>query len=53
VGDEITEGQPLLEIGTDKVDTEVPAPISGTLSQILVDVDETVPVGTPIAVIMH
>ena len=53
VGDQVTEGQPLLEIGTDKVDTEVPAPVSGTLSQILVDVDETVPVGTPLAVITH
>ena len=51
VGDQVTEGEPLLEIGTDKVDTDIPAPISGTLAEIRVEADQTVPVGTVIAVI--
>ena len=42
---------PLLEIGTDKVDTDIPAPASGTLAEIRVAEDETVPVGTVLAVI--
>ena len=50
-GDPVTEGEPLLEIGTDKVDTDIPAPVSGTLAEIRVAQDETVPVGTVIAVI--
>ena len=50
-GDHVTEGEPLLEIGTDKVDTDIPAPVSGTLTEIRVAQDETVPVGTVIAVI--
>jgi len=44
-------GEPLLEIGTDKVDTDIPAPVSGTLTEIKVAVDQTVPVGTVLAVI--
>lgn len=51
VGDQVAEGEPLLEIGTDKVDTEVPAPISGTLTEIRVGEGETVPVATVLAVI--
>ncbi|HUZ39740.1 MAG TPA: biotin/lipoyl-containing protein [Streptosporangiaceae bacterium] len=51
LGDQVTEGEPLLEIGTDKVDTDIPAPATGTLTQIKVAVDETVPVGTVLAVI--
>ena len=51
VGDQVAEGEPLLEIGTDKVDTDIPAPVSGTLTEIRVGQDETVPVGTVIAVI--
>jgi 2-oxoglutarate dehydrogenase E2 component (dihydrolipoamide succinyltransferase) len=51
VGDQVTEGEPLLEIGTDKVDTDIPAPVSGTVTEIRVAQDETVPVGTVIAVI--
>jgi pyruvate dehydrogenase E2 component (dihydrolipoamide acetyltransferase) len=51
VGDAVTEGEPLLEIGTDKVDTEVPAPATGTLAEIRVQEGETVPVSTVIAVI--
>src|ERR1700757_5087557 len=51
VGDPVTEGEPLLEIGTDKVDTEIPAPATGVLSEIRVQQGETVPVATVIAVI--
>ena len=51
VGDQVAEGEPLLEIGTDKVDTEVPAPVSGTLTEIRVQEGETVPVATVLAVI--
>jgi pyruvate dehydrogenase E2 component (dihydrolipoamide acetyltransferase) len=51
VGDQVAEGEPLLEIGTDKVDTDIPAPASGTLAEIRVKADQTVPVGTVIAVI--
>ena len=50
-GDLVAEGEPLLEIGTDKVDTDIPAPASGTLAESRVAQDETVPVGTVIAVI--
>jgi pyruvate dehydrogenase E2 component (dihydrolipoamide acetyltransferase) len=45
-GDQIEADEPLLEISTDKVDTEVPSPASGTLTQILVQEGETVDVGT-------
>ena len=51
VGDPVTEGEPLLEIGTDKVDTEIPAPVTGVLTEIRVQQGETVPVATVIAVI--
>jgi pyruvate dehydrogenase E2 component (dihydrolipoamide acetyltransferase) len=51
VGEQVAEGEPLLEIGTDKVDTDIPAPASGTLSEIKVAADETVAVGTVLAVI--
>src|SRR2546428_2762272 len=50
-GDQIEADEPLLEISTDKVDTEVPSPASGTLMQILVQEGETVEVGTKLAVI--
>jgi 2-oxoglutarate dehydrogenase E2 component (dihydrolipoamide succinyltransferase) len=45
-GEQIEADEPLLEISTDKVDTEVPSPASGTLTQILVQEGETVEVGT-------
>ena len=45
-GEHIEADEPLLEISTDKVDTEVPSPASGTLTQILVQEGETVDVGT-------
>ncbi len=50
-GEEIDLDETLLEIGTDKVDTEVPSPAKGTLVEILVPDGETVEVGTRIAVI--
>jgi 2-oxoglutarate dehydrogenase E2 component (dihydrolipoamide succinyltransferase) len=52
-GASVTEGEPLFEVSTDKVDTEIPAPASGTLSEILVAVDTTVPVGARLAVISN
>ncbi|MGY1668461.1 2-oxoglutarate dehydrogenase, E2 component, dihydrolipoamide succinyltransferase [Geodermatophilus sp. SYSU D00696] len=51
VGDEVTADEPLLEVSTDKVDTEIPAPVSGTLLSIAVNEDETVEVGAQLAVI--
>src|SRR3954464_15411036 len=51
VGDEITADEPLLEVSTDKVDTEIPSPASGTLLEISVGEDETVDVGAQLAVI--
>ena len=51
VGDEVEQDETLLEISTDKVDSEVPSPEAGTLLEILVEEGETVDVGTPIAVI--
>ena len=49
VGDKIERDEMILEISTDKVDTEVPAPKSGVLVEILAEEGETVEVGTPIA----
>ena len=51
VGDEIAEDEPLFEVSTDKVDSEVPSPASGYLAEILVDEGETVDVGTKLAVV--
>jgi multifunctional 2-oxoglutarate metabolism enzyme len=50
-GDAVEEGQDMVEVSTDKVDAEVPAPASGTVAEILVQADETIEVGTPLAVI--
>jgi pyruvate dehydrogenase E2 component (dihydrolipoamide acetyltransferase) len=50
-GEEIQADEPLLEISTDKVDTEVPSPASGLVTQILVQEGETVEVGTKLAII--
>jgi 2-oxoglutarate dehydrogenase E2 component (dihydrolipoamide succinyltransferase) len=50
-GEQVEADEPLLEISTDKVDTEVPSPASGTVTQILVQEGETVEVGTKLAVI--
>src|SRR3954453_2634812 len=49
VGDPVEQDEALLDVSTDKVDTEVPAPVAGTLAKILVQPDETVPVGTVLA----
>jgi 2-oxoglutarate dehydrogenase E2 component (dihydrolipoamide succinyltransferase) len=51
VGDTVTADEPLLEVSTDKVDTEIPAPASGVLLRIDVAEDETVAVGAALAVI--
>jgi 2-oxoglutarate dehydrogenase E2 component (dihydrolipoamide succinyltransferase) len=51
VGDTVEADEPLLEVSTDKVDTEIPAPAAGTLVEIKVNQDETVPVGADLAVI--
>ena len=51
VGDTIQADEPLLEVSTDKVDTEIPAPTSGVLLSIAAEEDETVPVGAPLGVI--
>ncbi len=51
VGDNVEADQPLFELSSDKIDTEVPAPTSGVLTEIKVQVDETVDVGTVVALI--
>ena len=51
IGDSVAEDEVLVEISTDKVDTEVPSPASGVVTEILVAAGETVEVGTPSAVI--
>ena len=50
-GDHVNIDEPLLEVSTDKVDTEIPSPVSGTLQKIVVQVDQTVPVGAELAII--
>ncbi|WP_068421949.1 2-oxoglutarate dehydrogenase, E2 component, dihydrolipoamide succinyltransferase [Janibacter terrae] len=51
VGDTVEVDEPLLEVSTDKVDTEIPSPVAGTIQEILVEEDETVEVGADLAVI--
>ncbi len=51
VGDTIAVDEPLVEVSTDKVDTEVPSPVAGVVEQILVEEDEDVEVGAPLVVI--
>src|SRR3954447_24150772 len=51
VGDEVSEDEPLFEVSTDKVDSEVPSPASGYLAEILVEEGDTVDVGTKLAVV--
>ena len=51
VGDAVDADEPLLEVSTDKVDSEVPSPVAGFLAEIRVPEDETVEVGTVVAVI--
>src|ERR1700735_5185220 len=51
VGDSVERDEPLFEVSTDKVDSEVPSPAAGVLSEILVPEGETVEVGVKLAVI--
>jgi len=51
VGDEVAVDEPLLEVSTDKVDTEIPSPVAGTLLEIKVQEDETVEVGAELALV--
>jgi 2-oxoglutarate dehydrogenase E2 component (dihydrolipoamide succinyltransferase) len=51
VGDTVAIDEPLVEISTDKVDTEIPSPVAGTIEQILVQEDETVAVGAVLAIV--
>src|SRR5262245_64047248 len=51
VGDTVAVDEPLLEVSTDKVDTEIPSPAAGVLQKIVAEEDETVDVGAELAVI--
>jgi pyruvate dehydrogenase E2 component (dihydrolipoamide acetyltransferase) len=51
VGDHVDTDEALVEVSTDKVDTEIPSPVSGTVLEIRVGVDETVPVGSVLAIV--
>ncbi|NBQ92541.1 MAG: 2-oxoglutarate dehydrogenase, E2 component, dihydrolipoamide succinyltransferase [Micrococcales bacterium] len=51
VGDSVAIDEPLVEVSTDKVDTEIPSPVAGTLQQILVQEDETAAVGAVLAIV--
>jgi dihydrolipoamide dehydrogenase len=51
VGDEVAVDQPIVEISTDKVDTEIPSPVAGTVQELRAEVDDTIEVGQVIAVI--
>jgi 2-oxoglutarate dehydrogenase E2 component (dihydrolipoamide succinyltransferase) len=50
-GDLVAVDEPLLEVSTDKVDTEIPSPVAGVLQKIVVAIDSTVPVGAELAII--
>ena len=50
-GDAVAVDEPLLEVSTDKVDTEIPSPVAGVLQKIVVAIDSTVPVGAELAII--
>jgi 2-oxoglutarate dehydrogenase E2 component (dihydrolipoamide succinyltransferase) len=50
-GDHVNVDEPLLEVSTDKVDTEIPSPDAGILQKIVVQIDQTVPVGAELAII--
>src|SRR4051794_9827228 len=51
IGDQVAEDEPLFEVSTDKVDSEVPSPVAGYLTEILVEEGDTVDVGTKVAVL--
>jgi 2-oxoglutarate dehydrogenase E2 component (dihydrolipoamide succinyltransferase) len=50
-GDMVSEDDPLVEVATDKVNSEIPSPISGRLQKILVPVDKEIDIGTPLAIV--
>jgi 2-oxoglutarate dehydrogenase E2 component (dihydrolipoamide succinyltransferase) len=50
-GDQVAIDEPLLEVSTDKVDTEIPSPVAGVLQKIVVGIDQTVAVGVELAII--
>ena len=50
-GDHVNVDEALLEVSTDKVDTEIPSPVAGILTKIVVQIDQTVAVGAELAVI--
>jgi 2-oxoglutarate dehydrogenase E2 component (dihydrolipoamide succinyltransferase) len=52
-GDQIAIDEPLLEVSTDKVDTEIPSPVAGVLQKIVVGIDQTVAVGAELAIIAY
>ena len=51
IGDSVAVDEPLVEVSTDKVDTEIPSPFAGILTQIMVQEDETVDVGAVLAIV--
>ena len=51
VGDTVKVDEPLVEVSTDKVDTEIPSPIAGTVLELTVEEDQTVPIGSRLALI--
>jgi pyruvate dehydrogenase E2 component (dihydrolipoamide acetyltransferase) len=51
VGDTVAVDEPLVEVSTDKVDTEIPSPVAGVVQQILVQEDETIEVGSVLAIV--
>lgn len=51
IGDTVDFDEPLLEVATDKVDTEIPSPVAGVLTEILASEDDVVEIGAPLAVI--
>src|SRR5215469_16387054 len=48
-GDAVSEGDTIVEVSTDKVDAEVPAPMDGVITKLIAQVDDEVPVGAPLA----
>ena len=50
-GDQVEEGEPLFQVDTEKTTMDVEAEVSGTLKQILIDVDKEVPVGQVVAIL--
>ncbi|MGN6556426.1 MAG: biotin/lipoyl-containing protein, partial [Solirubrobacterales bacterium] len=48
-GDSVKEGDTIVEVSTDKVDAEVPAPMDGVITKLIAQVDDEVPVGAPLA----